>query len=264
MNKRPTRNAIIRLPGTEEAASARVPGTADDAAFARHLARAGSAAQPERTQAARAALLSAVVDAHERTRANVQPSLITRLLTPRALSALAAAAIFAGGAATVGASGGVSAVAGNVSQVLQTLHITDKTPDQADSHIEDAGSNASADATPAAGKDGGLSNAEQHADDNAAHGLQNASEGSDNAGQGIHNANPNGLDHANSNATDGPSNGDRTPEAESTEVSDNAGTPEALPTEASDNASERGGNALPLPTQANGRASDQGGNSAAH
>ena len=257
MKKRPARNAIVRLPGAKEAAPAGPPGTTDDAAFVRYLAHAGSAAQPEHTAPARGALLNAVADAHERRHAHAQPSIIARLLTPRALAAVAAAGIFAGGAVRVGASGGVSAVAGNVSDVLQTLHITARTPDQADSHIEDAGSNASADATPGAGKDNGPSNAVQHANENAGHGLQNASEGSDNAGQGIQNANPNGLDHANDNATDGP-NADHTPGAVPTQAADHAHQPPALPTQASGNGF---GNApTALPTQANDNASGPGGN----
>jgi hypothetical protein len=56
--------------------------------------------------------------------------MIGQLLTTRGLTLLAAAGIFAGGAATVGASGGVSGAADNANSVLSALHITHKSQDE--------------------------------------------------------------------------------------------------------------------------------------
>jgi len=55
--------------------------------------------------------------------------MIGKLLTGRGLALIATAGIFAGGAATVGASGGVGGAADHVSSILQAAHITSSTED---------------------------------------------------------------------------------------------------------------------------------------
>jgi len=55
--------------------------------------------------------------------------MIGKLLTGRGLALIATAGIFAGGAATVGASGGVGGAADHVSSILQAAHITSSTSD---------------------------------------------------------------------------------------------------------------------------------------
>lgn len=53
-----------------------------------------------------------------------QPSMIDKLLTARGLALIATAAIFAGGAATVGASGGVGGATDHFTSILQAAHLT--------------------------------------------------------------------------------------------------------------------------------------------
>ena len=112
--------------------------------------------------------------------------------------AFAAAGLLAVGAiGTVGTSGGVSDVAGNVGDVLAALNVTDRTPDVADEHID-------AIEQPDGAPDGaGSSGLDEHANDNA-------SEGADNADDGINNssASETGLDNAADNASEGSGNAD--------------------------------------------------------
>ena len=185
--------------------------------------------------------------------------MIGKLLTARGLAALTAAAIFAGGAATVGASGGVSGAAGNVEDVLATLHVTDRTPDQAGTHLDDitqptdSGKPEDAGQPEDSGKpaDTGLPNASEHAGDNAAHGLENATEAAGNAGEGINNAASQGLDHADDHALDGPAS-DKTPAA-------------GLPPQANEHANDApAGAPPPLPTQASSHADDRPDNPSGH
>jgi hypothetical protein len=106
--------------------------------------------------------------------------------------ALTAAGVLALGAAgAVGASGGVSDAAGNVGDVLAALHVTDRTPDVADEHI---------DAIEQPNGEPGAQDGEQ-ANDNAAEGADNADDGINNS-----NASDNGLDHAADNAFEGAGN----------------------------------------------------------
>ena len=178
-----------------------------------------------------------------------------QLLQKRTLVAAGAAVLLLGAAATVGAAGGVSNVAGNVEDVLETLRIMDKGPDGEGPGI-------------AGGQEDGLDNASENANENAEHGLDTAAEGSDNAGDGIENASDQGLDHANENALDGPNNeGPALPtqaNEHAAEGSDNAtdATPE-LPGQANDEASSDHGSpedGPDLPSQADDRATEGGDN----
>ncbi len=77
----------------------------------------------------RAKLLAAVAARNSQSPDNMEASMIGRLLTGRGLALIATAGIFAGGAATVGASGGVGGAADHVSSILQAAHITSSTSD---------------------------------------------------------------------------------------------------------------------------------------
>jgi hypothetical protein len=229
---------------------------AADVRIMRQLGRLADQGEPANPAIGRARLLAAVVQKRSQSPEKERRPMIGRLLTGRALALLATAGIFAGGAVTVGASGGVSGAAGNVNDVLATLHITDRTPDQADAHLDDIeqpdGSGKPSDVPPAE-HGGGLSNAEQHADDNntnAQHGLDNAAEGSDNAGQKIYNASQQGLDHANSHLLDEPPT--------DTGASDES-HPAALPPQANEHASGGEDNGVAPPTHASEHAPEGAG-----
>ena len=72
----------------------------------------------------RAKLLAAVAGRNSQSPENTGPgTMIGKLLTGRGLALLATAGIFVGGAATVGASGGVGGAADRVSSVLQAAHL---------------------------------------------------------------------------------------------------------------------------------------------
>ena len=62
--------------------------------------------------------------------------MLRHLLNKRTIATAGAALILVGAAATVGAAGGVSDVAGNVEDVLDALHITDRTSVVAGEHID--------------------------------------------------------------------------------------------------------------------------------
>ena len=223
---------------------------AADEQLIQQLGRLADRSGPAHPAIGRATLLTQVARKKSCARDEERTPMIGRLLTGRALALLATAGIFAGGAVTVGASGGVSGAAGNVNDVLAALHVTDRTPNQADAHLDNidqpdgSGKPDAASATPG----GGRSNAGQRADDNAGHGLQNATEAAGNAGQGIQNAAPRGLDHANGHATDGPSS----------DASATPGvTPVTRPGQAGEHASEGAGESTPpLPPRTTPRASE--------
>jgi hypothetical protein len=112
--------------------------------------------------------------------------------------AFASAGLLAVGAVgTVGASGGVSDAAGNVGDVLAALHVTDRTPDVADEHID-------------AIEQPDAPSGHEQAGEPSENANDNASEGADNADDGIGNssASENGLDHAAENASEGSGNAD--------------------------------------------------------
>ena len=114
------------------------------------------------------------------------------VLTRKGFTLAAAGVLALGAASTAGASGGVSDAAGNVGDVLAALHVTDRTPDAADEHID------------AIEQPDGQSGAQG----DEANG--NASEGAENADDGINNSNASdeGLDHAADNASEGAGNAD--------------------------------------------------------
>ena len=89
-----------------------------------------SRSMPASPAIGRAKLLAAVAARNSQSPENLGPtSMIGRLLTGRGLALVATAGIFAGGAATVGASGGVGGAADHVSSILQAAHITSSTSD---------------------------------------------------------------------------------------------------------------------------------------
>lgn len=236
-----------------------------------HLTRLASVVtEPEQPASAqRAQLLQLVAQKGSQTREEKTP-MIRQLRAKcgirlgRTFALAGVALLLAGGALTASAAtGGVSDVAGNVHDVLAALHVTDRTPDEADTH--------DAIDQPAGGSSNGLDNANEHANDNAQHGLDTAAEGSDNAGDGIQNASDQGLDHANDNALDGPNNTEQhTPAANlPDQANDNASQGADNAThEANDNASEGADNAteeadngdVQLPDQANDNALQGNGN----
>ncbi len=117
---------------TEEAVSEPEGGSPAYEEFLAHqelIRRLESAARgPATPSAGRAALLAAVARQNQATE-EVRTPMIGRILTARGLAALAVVGIFAGGAVTVGASGGVGGAAGNAGDVLSALHITHQTED---------------------------------------------------------------------------------------------------------------------------------------
>ncbi|TAK67192.1 MAG: hypothetical protein EPO22_03150 [Dehalococcoidia bacterium] len=89
-----------------------------------------SRSTPANPAIGRAGLLAAVAARNlESPGRTGQPSMIGRFLTGRGLALIATAGIFAGGAATVGASGGVGGAADHVSSILQAAHITSSSND---------------------------------------------------------------------------------------------------------------------------------------
>jgi hypothetical protein len=85
---------------------------------------------PAAPAAGRARLLAAVAARNlESSNRTEQSSMIGRLLTARGLALIAVAGIFAGGAATVGASGGIHGAADNVTSVLQAAHLVSSSSD---------------------------------------------------------------------------------------------------------------------------------------
>ena len=155
------------------------------------LSQLAASVQPIDASLKREALLARV---RERKSLQVEERLpaFRQLFQKRTLVAGGAAVLLLGAAATVGASGGVSDVAGNVEDVLEALQIMDKGPDA--EHPDVSG-----------GQEEGLEHAGEHANENAEHGLDNAAEGSDNAGDGIGNASDQGQEQASETALDGPS-----------------------------------------------------------
>lgn len=84
-----------------------------------------SRSMPANPAIGRAQLLAAVAARNlESPGRTGQPTMIEKLLTTRGLALLATAAIFAGGAATVGASGGVGGAADHFTSILQAAHLS--------------------------------------------------------------------------------------------------------------------------------------------
>ena len=87
------------------------------------LGRVASSNAPADQAIGRAAFLSAVARQKSESLEEERRPMIGQILGARGLALLAAAGIFAGGAITVGASGGVTGAAGNANDVLATLHV---------------------------------------------------------------------------------------------------------------------------------------------
>ena len=170
----------------------------------RHLAQTAGSDQPANPQAGRPQLLSLVARKQSLHPLEGEASVFNLLKkSPRTVAFAAAAVLFAGAAVGVSAAGGVSDVAGNVADVLAKLDITDRTPDEADGHIDaiqqPEGNGEAAD---------GLETANENANENAEHGLDTAADGADNAGDGIDNASEQGPENADERAFDGADNAD--------------------------------------------------------
>ena len=101
------------------------------------LTQLSASAAPSDPSPERGKLLSRVAELKSAEAAMGVP-IMRKMLQMRTLAALGAAVVLVAGAATVGASGGVSDAAGNVGDVLAALNIIDKTPDEAPGHITDA------------------------------------------------------------------------------------------------------------------------------
>jgi len=198
-----------------------------EAALISRLQALMASPDPQRAGEGRARLLSEVASRRNSSPQSSQRTPVLDLLLGRKRLALAAIAVVALGAAgAVGASGGVNDSAGNVGAVLDALHITDRTPDQADSHIEDAGG-------------AGTNSPDGNADDNA-------SEGSGNSDDGINNSNAadEGLENADDNASEGSGNAeDGAANGDDHATDPPQGPAPALPTQANDHASDGAGNA---------------------
>ena len=92
----------------------------------RQLGGLTSQRAPANPEIGRASLLAAVARQRSDSLQEERRTMTGRLLGAKGLALLAVAGIFAGGAATVGASGGVSKAAGNANDVLATLHVPHK------------------------------------------------------------------------------------------------------------------------------------------
>ena len=160
------------------------------------MTRLAAQTEPNETSLARATLLARV--ARKKSHSEEEMPMIRQLFQKRTIAVAAAATLLLGAAVTVGAAGGVSDVAGNVADVLDELNIIDRTPDQADTHIDGIqqpdGQESAAD---------GMETANDHADGNASDGLGTAADA-----QNQEVALP---DEASDNAEDGAANGDDHP-----------------------------------------------------
>ncbi|MCH8948991.1 MAG: hypothetical protein IIB87_01275 [Chloroflexi bacterium] len=190
----------------------------DDQKLIAQLTQLSASAAPSDPSPERGKLLSRVAEMKS-AEAAMEAPIMRKILQMRTLAAVGAAVVLVAGAATVGASGGVSDAAGNVGDVLAALNIIDKTPDEADGQIDAIGQ-----PDVAGDHEGGLDTATEQANENAEH----------------------GLDHANDAALDGPNNGEAHP----------ADVP--LPTQANEHATDGAANAdgVELPDQADDHAVD--------
>jgi hypothetical protein len=186
--------------------------TSDDSALIERLQSLTSSLQPGQVEAGRERLLRAVAERRAASSPRERTTPLALMLGRKRLALVAAGVLAIGTAGAVGASGGVSDAAGNVNDVLAALHVTDRTPDVADEHINDGGQ-------PGEGGDASGASPDENANDNASGGAGNADDGINNGS-----ASDAGLDHAADNATDGSENAD--------------GAHDGLPGEASDHADD--------------------------
>lgn len=236
---------------------------ASDQRLMEQLGRFAARSAPANPAIGRATLLAAVARQRSQSPEEDPRPMIGQFLTGRALALLATAGIFAGGAATVGASGGVSGAAGNVQDVLSALHITERTPDQADGHINgvgqpEASGTAEASATPEAEGTaravGGIPTTNPSHQPEATPGVCNKGETivkTTPSGEQVTVPCQTGEDHGQGNAnSDMTPDADETPEASATAPNEHPGGPDRTP--------------VPLPTQANHGATERAGNPPGH
>ena len=106
---------------------------AEDQQLMQQLGHLAHRSAPVNPMIARATLLAAVARQRSESLKAGRGPVLGRLMTGRALALLATAGIFAGGAVTVGASGGAGSAAGNV---LTALHITERTPNKPGTQVD--------------------------------------------------------------------------------------------------------------------------------
>jgi hypothetical protein len=125
----------------------------------RHLIDAlgdrASSSLPASPAIGRARLLAEVAArSSESPERNGQPSMIGKLLTGRALALIATACVFAGGAATVGASGGVGGAADRFTSFVQAAHFNSSSNDATATPVDNAALAVDASETPEATETG--------------------------------------------------------------------------------------------------------------
>jgi hypothetical protein len=251
---------------------------AADQQLRQQLGRFASESAPAAPSAGRATFLSAVARQRSKSQEDERRPMIGQLLGGRGLALLAAAGIFAGGAVTVGASGGVGNAAGNANDVLATLHVPHTGHGHGNGNAGSGGPQASG--TPAA--EGTQRAVEGIPTENPQHHPADAN-GICDKGETIVKTTPSGVAvnvPCQAGQGKGISHGDKTPgadataEANATEPQGGQGngnshrdkTPGAGETPAA-NATEPNGHAggadhtpVPLPTQASSHASEGAGN----
>jgi hypothetical protein len=222
-----------------------------DQQIMQQLGRLADRSAPVNPAIGRATLLSAVVQKQNQSSEKEPGSMIGQLLTGKGLALLAAAGIFAGGAATVGASGGVSGAASNANSVLSALHITHNTDGPGHGNSGDATAEASRtpDASHTPEAEGTKRAVQGIPTDNPNH-QPEATPGVCNKGETIVKTTPSGEqvtvpcqtgeDHGSGNSN---SHADKTPPADETPEANATETPRALPTQANPHATEGAGNA---------------------
>jgi len=218
---------------------------AADQQIMQQLGRLADHSAPVNPAIGRAMLLSAVVQKQNQSSEKERRPMIGQLLSAKGLALLAAAGIFAGGAATVGASGGVSGAASNANSVLSALHITHNSDGQGHGNPGDATAEASR--TPKA--EGTRRAIQGIPTDNPNH-QPEATPGVCNKGETVVKTTPSGeqvsvpcqtgADHGSGNSN---GQGDKTPVADETPEANATETPRALPTQANPHATEGAGNA---------------------
>jgi hypothetical protein len=239
------------------------------------LGRFASESAPADPNVGRATFLSAVARHRSKSQEEERRPMIGQLLGGRGLALLAAAGIFAGGAVTVGASGGVGNAAGNANDVLSTLGV----PHTGHGH-GNAGSATQVSGSPTA--EGTQRAVEGIPTENPQHHPADAN-GACDKGETIVKTTPSGVavnvpcqtgeDHGQGKGDKTP-DASETPEANATESNDGQGnshsdktrTPDATPeANATESHGQSSGGAdhtpVPHPTQANQHANEGAGNS---
>ncbi|MDP9236936.1 MAG: hypothetical protein M3P30_05990 [Chloroflexota bacterium] len=171
----------------------------DTAAVVARIEHLSRSLQPD-SDAPRVRLLHEVARHRAMNSTKESPGMLNLLLGRKRLALAAAVVVFGGAATAASAAHGVSDVAGSPAAVLEALHITDRTPDVADGHI-DAIDGGQAENEDADSPDANSPN--EHANDNASEGAGNADDGINNS-----NASDTGLGHASPNASNGSGNAD--------------------------------------------------------